>query len=184
MNQPLNGYEPLPPGDESINNLFADHYKGALRTANRILRSKEDAEDAVQTAYFLAFRHLAGFRRESSFKTWFTHIVVNCALMKLRERRREPQLAEENLLQAVGSNTPTPETLCYLAELECAHAKAITVLSKTLYDVYAQSVIFGVPRNEVAEQLGLNTNAAKSRLARARRRVEQALRPMMKRRAA
>jgi len=40
--------------EDAINELFSQHYKASLRTAYRILRSKEDSEDAVQTAYCTA----------------------------------------------------------------------------------------------------------------------------------
>ena len=54
---------------DSLNELFAEHYKASLWTALRILRSKEDSEDAVQNAYCAAFRNFHQFRGESSFKT-------------------------------------------------------------------------------------------------------------------
>ena len=79
--------------EDVINELFSQHYKASLRTAYRILRSKDDSEDAVQTAYCAAFRHLQHFRGESSFKTWITRIVVNCCLMQLRERRARLQVS-------------------------------------------------------------------------------------------
>src|SRR5713101_6403906 len=92
----------LPQGD-AINELFSQHYKVSLRTAHRILRSKEDSEDAVQTAYCAAFRHFHRFRGESSFKTWITRIVVNCCLMQLRERRAKPQVALDEIQHGLES---------------------------------------------------------------------------------
>ena len=81
MHQQPNLSETLPSQGDAINKLFAEHYKASLRTAYRILRSKEDSEDVVQTAYCAAFRHFHRFRGESSFKTWITRIVVNCCLI-------------------------------------------------------------------------------------------------------
>src|SRR5262245_23758753 len=52
MYQQPNVNETLPSQGEAINKLHAEHYEASLRTAKRILRSKEDSEDAVQTAYF------------------------------------------------------------------------------------------------------------------------------------
>jgi len=69
---------------DAINELFLPSTtKVSLRTAYRILRSKEDSEDAVQTAYCAAFRHLHHFRGESSFTTWITpNRRLNCCLMQ------------------------------------------------------------------------------------------------------
>src|SRR5262245_61085213 len=54
MYQQPNVNETLPSQGESINKLLAEHHKASLQTAKRILRSKEDSEDAVQTAYCAA----------------------------------------------------------------------------------------------------------------------------------
>jgi RNA polymerase sigma-70 factor (ECF subfamily) len=176
--------ETLPSQGDAINKLFAEHYKAFLQTARGILRSKEDSEDAVQTAYCAAFRYFHRFRGESSFKTWITRIVVNCCLMQLRDRRARPELALDDMLSVLESHAATPERLCYLGELEAAHARAASRLPKVLHDVYAQSVISGIAFPKVAAQLGLTASAAKSRLLRARRRVEHALQPVIQRRAA
>lgn len=184
MYQQTNGDETLPfPGD-TINELFAQHYKASLRTAQRILRSKEDCEDAVQTAYCAAYRKFHTFRGESSFKTWITSIVVNCCLMQLRERRARPQLALDDTLPVLESHAASPEALCYQAELRAAHTRAVSMLPKLLHDVYAESVISGIEFPKVADQLGLTAAAAKSRLFRARRRVEHALQSVIQQRAA
>ena len=52
-----------------------------MRLARGILRSEDECQDAVQTAFLSAFRHLPGFRGDSSFKTWFARIVVNQCYM-------------------------------------------------------------------------------------------------------
>jgi RNA polymerase sigma-70 factor, ECF subfamily len=173
-----------PSQGDAIDTLLAQHYKASVRTAIHILRSKEDSEDAVQTAYFAAFRRFHRFRSESSFKTWITRIVVNCCLMKLRDHRVRPHISLDYVERTLASDDVTPEDLCYLAELQAAHASAATKLPKPLHDVYAESVISEVALHTVADQMGLTTAAAKSRLFRARRRVEQALQPVVERSAA
>jgi RNA polymerase sigma-70 factor (ECF subfamily) len=180
----MNVNETLPFQGDSINDLFAQHYKASLRTAHRILRSKEDCEDAVQTAYCAAYRNLHSFRGESSFKTWITRIVVNCCLIQLRERRARPQVALDDLQAALESHAISPEALCYLRELQAAHTKAASRLPQNLKDVYAPCLLGGVAFPTVTRHLGLTENAAKSRLFRARRKIEQALQPMIQRRAA
>jgi len=176
--------EALPSQGGAINELFAQHYKASLRTAYRILRSKEDSEDAVQTAYCAGFRHLHRFRGESSFKTWITRIVVNCCLMQLRERRARPEVALDDVQSSLESRTATPETLCYFRQLQAAHTSAASKLPPDLRDVYEPCLIADIEFPTVAHQLGLTATAAKSRLFRARRKVERNLQPVVQRRAA
>lgn len=166
---------------DAVNELFSQHYKISFRTAYRILRSKEDSEDAVQTAYCAAFRHLDRFRGESSFKTWITRIVVNCCLMQLRERRARPQVALDEILPSLKSHARTPETLYYLRELQVAHTNAASTLPPNLKDVYGACSIDDIGLSTVAHHLGLTATAAKSRLFRARRKVERVLHSVIQR---
>jgi RNA polymerase sigma-70 factor (ECF subfamily) len=184
MYQQTNVNETLPFQGDAINELFAQHYKVSLRAAHRILRSKEDSEDVVQTAYCAAFRHFHEFRGESSFKTWITRIVMNCCLMHLRERRARPQVALDDIQPALASHAASPEALCYLAELQAAHMSAALRLPKVLHDVYAESVISGIAFPKVVHHLNLTPTAAKSRLFRARRKVEHSLQSVIQGRAA
>lgn len=184
MYQQASGNHILSCQGDAINELFARHYAASLRTAYRVLRSKEDAEDAVQTAYCAAFRSFNKFRGESSFKTWITRIVVNCCLIQLRERRAKPQVALDDVQSVLESFASTPEALCYLAELRAAHTKAASRLPPDLYEVYAWCVLPGVAFPKVAHRLGLTLAAAKSRLFRARRKVERSLQLGIQRRAA
>ena len=72
----------------------------------------------------------------------------------------------------------------YLRELQAAHTKAASRLPQKLKDVYAPCLIADIAFSTVAHDLGLTANAAKSRLFRARRKVEHTLQPMIQRRAA
>ena len=67
--------------------LYERHREKIYRSAFRILRNRQDAEDAVQRAFQKAFTNLRRFREDSSFSTWVTRIGINEALMLLRKRR-------------------------------------------------------------------------------------------------
>lgn len=169
---------------DAINELFSQHYEVSLRIAYGILRSKEDSEDAVQTAYCAAFRHFHRLRSESSFRTWIARIVVNCCLMQLRERRARPQVALDEVQHALQSHAVTPETRCYLRELQTAHTNAVSRLPQNLKDIYAPCLIAGIAFPTVVHDFGLTAAAAKSRLFRAREKVERVLQSVIQRRAA
>src|SRR5579871_4723119 len=105
--------------EDAITELFQHHYPASLQLARGILHHSDEAQDAVQVAYFLAFRRLEDFRGESSFKTWISRIVVNCCLLQLREARRrmnwvqlEPQRAD-----LIPSHGLTPEKAAWGREI-------------------------------------------------------------------
>jgi RNA polymerase sigma-70 factor (ECF subfamily) len=69
-----------------------------LAVARRMLRSEEDARDALQDAFLQAFRGIERFAGEARLSTWLHRIVINACLMKLRSRSRKPEQPIEELL--------------------------------------------------------------------------------------
>ena len=63
--------------------LCERHMKQVSCVTRRIIRNREDAEDAVQDCFLSAFVHLKDFDGRSRFATWLTRIAINAALMKL-----------------------------------------------------------------------------------------------------
>jgi len=49
------------------------------------MRTREDAEDALQDCLLNAFTHVKDFDQRSRFATWLTRIAINAALSKLRK---------------------------------------------------------------------------------------------------
>jgi RNA polymerase sigma-70 factor (ECF subfamily) len=169
---------------EAIAELFRRHYPSSLRLAGGILHQPEDAQDAVQTAYFLAFRRLESFRGDSSFKTWISRIVLNCCLRQLRDpaRRRMWVNLEDRIgvrgTELLASQTPNPERSTSCAEISSALSKAVARLPRALREAYLLFTVSELPLQEVATSLGLTVSATKTRLFRARAGLRSSLRPV------
>ncbi|HEX8244853.1 MAG TPA: sigma-70 family RNA polymerase sigma factor, partial [Longimicrobium sp.] len=74
-------------GDEAAyRELVREQTPALLRVTRRLLRSEDEARDAVQDAFVAAFRGLGRFRGESRLGTWLYRIAVNAALARLRAR--------------------------------------------------------------------------------------------------
>src|ERR1700738_1170045 len=67
--------------------LCERHMKQVSCVTRRIIRNREDAEDAAQECFLNAFVHLKDFDERSRFATWLTRIAINAALMKLGKTR-------------------------------------------------------------------------------------------------
>src|SRR5215831_15112810 len=79
--------QPIDNNREALDELFA-RYRGRLyQTARKVLGNSDDAEDALQDGLLSAFRNLSQFKGRSQFSTWLTRVVVNAALMRLRQIR-------------------------------------------------------------------------------------------------
>src|SRR5437870_4511450 len=74
--------------------LIHRYERKAMTLAMRMLRNREDAEDAVQDAFMRAYNGLPRFERNSTFGTWFYRILYNGCCTKLRSRGGEVETSE------------------------------------------------------------------------------------------
>ncbi len=68
--------------------LVARHQRRAARIAYHYLRDAAEADEAVQDAFVKAYQHLASFREELPFDVWFTRILINGCLDRIKARTR------------------------------------------------------------------------------------------------
>ncbi len=156
-----------------------------LAVARRLLRSEEDARDAVQDAFISAFRAIDRFEGGSRLSTWLHRIVVNAALMKLRSQQRKPDTSIEDLLPRFledGHFAEPPAEWQQSADqaLERRETRelvrqAIDGLPENYRTVLLLRDIEGLDTAETAEALGVTANAVKIRLHRARQALRQQL---------
>src|SRR5919206_2999990 len=66
----------------------ARHQRRASRIAYHYLRDAAEADEAVQDAFVKAYAHLASFREELPFDVWFTRILINGCLDRIKARTR------------------------------------------------------------------------------------------------
>jgi RNA polymerase sigma-70 factor, ECF subfamily len=172
-------------GDQAaIAELFERHYASSLCVARRILRSEEESQDAVQSAYLSAFRHLHRFRGDAAFKTWIGRIVTNHCLMRLRQPWFRIHRVDLDSLTANGESSmlaspaPNPENVTFRREIATALADATARLPQRLCEVFRLYAVSGLTVREVAAATGLTLPAAKARLFRAHKRMRVHLQPV------
>lgn len=154
----------------------------SLKLAYSILRDREEAEDQVQNASFKAWQHVGKFQQEARFSTWFTRIVVNQCLMRLRKVKRTPVVAIEAswpgedrpMLEPVDQRVNAENSLGR-EELKVVLAKEIGRIPPLFRTVLLLRDVQGMPIPEVAANLGISVPAVKSRLLRARAELRERL---------
>lgn len=84
--------------------LVRRHLPRGYRIAWRVLRHREDAEDAVQDAFLRALERIEQCDPDRSFGPWFFRIVATTAINKQRsaKRRETEELSEREVSEAVG----------------------------------------------------------------------------------
>jgi RNA polymerase sigma-70 factor (ECF subfamily) len=147
----------------------------------RLLGDEQDALDATQETMIAIARGITTFDARSSFSTWAYRIATNASLDELRRRRRrpatetkepEPALRDRSLMQAgharadqVGDTVSARVTLDQALKLVSEEHRTAVVLRDMLDLEYA----------EIAEVLRVPVGTVRSRIARGRAALAQAL---------
>jgi len=157
------------------------HEAYVYRTCLAITGNAEDAEDAMQGAFFKAYRHLIQFRGEARFTTWLTRIAVNEALQQLRKHKTTvalDELVETDeawMPRQLKGWHPNPEQLYSAEEMRQIVEEAIWALPVPYRTVFVLRDVCDQTTTETAEILNLSIPAVKSRLLRARLMVRESL---------
>ncbi len=156
--------------------LCERHMKQVSCVTRRIMRNREDAEDALQDCLLNAFVHVKDFDERSRFATWLTRIAINAALIKLRKNRRvrevpidEPNPSSEPVAQREFRYVaPDPEESCSLRERKRIVKSAISGLRPRARNIVELIHLQEHSIRETAQILGISTAAVKSRIFHAR----------------
>lgn len=148
----------------------------------RIVRDRDVAEDAVQEAFFSAYRNLDSFSG-SSFRAWLTRIAINAARDILRKRKRRPSEPypewEDDSWQPPAPSSEGPEQVTLVSHQRAALARAMEGITGdqraaiVLYDVH------GYDYGEIAAMTGVSVGTVKSRIHRGRLALREQLGPEM-----
>ena len=162
-------------------------YNGKLfRVARAILRDDTEAEDALQDAYLAAYRHSGEFRGDSQVSTWLTRIVVNHALMRLRQQKREGVVVsigqeqrgesdERPLDNVADRQSESPSAATLRAEIRRVLERRIDELPVTFRTVFVMREVEEMTVQETADCLSIPAATVRTRLFRARALLRQAL---------
>lgn len=168
----------------AFGDLVLLHERVVVRTALAALGRQDDAEDAAQEAFVLAWRHLPRFRGEASFRTWLLTIVWRQALAKRRTRQRwwqrfVPTSGDGNCGEQSGAHLaslePGPEQQAVGRSETRQLTAAISALSPKLRDTLLLAASGEHTYEDIGRMLGVATGTVKWRVAEARRLLALAI---------
>jgi RNA polymerase sigma-70 factor (ECF subfamily) len=157
--------------------IMRRHNARVFRTARAILRDADEAEDVMQEAYVRAYEHIGDFDGRARFSTWLTKIAVHEALARLRRRGRfepiESEQQEEQLMSTKAS--VSPDAQASNGEMRVVLEKAIDALPDDFRAVFVLRAVEELSGAETAACLGIPEETVKTRLHRARTRLQEAI---------
>ena len=159
-------------GDEvAFARLVAEHHAAMARVAYVIVGDVEQARDAVQSAWSIAWRRLHTLRDPGQVRAWLVAIAANEARHAVRRARRTTIVDISQALDRHGSSDPAD--LISLVDLE----RALRRLGPDDRALIALRFVAGLDSAEIAVQLGISASGVRSRLARLLDRLRADLEP-------
>ena len=143
-----------------------DRYSRAMYSAAyRITSDFDIANDVLQEAFVKIFRHLAGFRRESTLGAWIKTIVVRTALSRMRKEIR---------MEALEDHHQQDQIVDWGHHLDADYLeKAIQALPAGYRSVFVMVEVEGYSHKEVAEMLDISVGTSKSQLFYAKKKLRK-----------
>jgi RNA polymerase sigma-70 factor (ECF subfamily) len=167
---------------EAFGDLVTMHQRIVYRTALAALGTREDAEDATQEAFVIAWQKLSGFRGEALFRTWLLTIVWRKALDRRRQRRLWWNRTQSGTMPALvdpldraQDDAPSPERAAVSRDMADRVRHEIVQLSPKLKDTLLLATSGEHTYEEIATLLGVPLGTVKWRVAEARRLVLERL---------
>lgn len=159
--------------------LFTRFRTRIHRTAMKILKEEQAAQDATQETFMNIFRAADKFRGDSKVGTWINRITVNVCLEIIRKNKKHSKRVETDVADDVklpDLKTATPFETMRQVEVRRRVQSAMQRLGVKHYHVVRLHDLEGFTIREIGEKLGVAEGTVKSRLFYGREDLKRLLR--------
>jgi RNA polymerase sigma factor (sigma-70 family) len=154
---------------------LVEHFsRYAFTIAMKVLNNRPDAEEAAQDAFIKAFHYLKSFNREARFSTWLYRIVFNTAVSYKRKNKHVMSSLEFHDQPGEAENTLEKDDKQAYILKAMGQLNEADRLALQLYYIKEFSM------EEVADLMGQNLNTLKVRIHRARQRMADEMKKILK----
>ncbi|MGV8845716.1 MAG: RNA polymerase sigma factor SigE [Tessaracoccus sp.] len=154
--------------------LVSDHTAQVYRLAYRLTGNKFDAEDLTQDVFVRVFKSIHAFK-PGTLEGWLHRITTNLFLDGARRRQRIRMDALSIAPEHVWGSATGPEDLHLDGELDSDVAHALDALNPEQRVAVVLCDIEGLSYEEISEVLDIKLGTVRSRIARGRAQLRQAL---------
>jgi RNA polymerase sigma factor (sigma-70 family) len=159
----------------SFEEAVLPHLRAAYNLAHWLTRNETDAEDVVQEAYLRAFKHFGRFRGGDGLP-WLLAIVRNTAYTWMQHNRSpELMIHLDDELHEIESKDLNPEALLLQSANTQMVRRTLEELPIEFREVVVLRELEGLSYKQIADVAEIPLGTVMSRLARARKRLQQGL---------
>jgi len=156
---------------DAFNDLVVVYQDMLFALVVRMVPDRDQASDAVQEAFFSAYRNMEGFRG-GSVRSWLSRIAINAAMDAQRLKKRRPAdpypELEDDTWQPPADASADPVTSSLTAERHHALNGALAQITNDQRTAIVLYDVEGYDYAEIAELTAVSVGTVKSRIHRGR----------------
>ena len=175
---------------EAMEFLVKKHQRSVSSLLYQLAPDWGDTSDLSQEVFIRVYRGIHSLRNPKTFRSWLNQIVVNLFYDELRRRpRRLPTISidapiesdngESDLVREIPDVSLKPDERSLVQELDQVIKKAMAQLPEQFRTAIVLRELQGLSYEEIAEAIGCELGTVKSRIARARGRLQEVLAPYL-----
>lgn len=175
---------------EAFQELVRRYQKNVFALLYQLAPEWKDLNDLSQEVFIRVFRGIHNLRNPKIFKSWLNQIVLNLFYDELRKRPRrlktisidqsfEDENSESEFIREVKDPGLKPDEIIINNETKEAIKKAMAQLPEQFRTAIVLRELQGLQYEEIAELLGCALGTVKSRIWRARERLQEILEPVL-----
>ena len=175
---------------EAMECLVRKHQRSVASLLYQLAPDWGDTSDLSQEVFIRVYRGINSLRNPRTFRSWLNQIVVNLFYDELRRRpRRLPTISidapiesdngESDLVREIPDASLKPDERSLIQELDQVIKKAMAQLPEQFRTAIVLRELQGLSYEEIAEAIGCELGTVKSRIARARGRLQEVLAPYL-----
>jgi RNA polymerase sigma-70 factor (ECF subfamily) len=170
-------------GEVKLFEILIRRYNSFLYKIGRTYRyNHQDTEDLMQDAYINAFFNLKKFENRSSFKTWFTRIMLNLCYQKKQKLSFKNEIVgndfQNEKSKIMFHQSTNNEKITVNKELGRVLENAIQEIPEDYRIVFSLRELNGLSVAETAEALDITESNVKVRLNRAKTMLQKEIKKM------
>jgi RNA polymerase sigma-70 factor (ECF subfamily) len=176
-------------GERALEELVIRHQRQVFAALYHLAPERNDLADLTQEVLLRMCRAIGSLRNPKTFKYWLNRIITNLFYDTLRKKTRQIQPSsldvalggdnEQGPTRDIPDNTARPDDLSMGSELDQKIHDAINALPEHFRTVVVLREIQGLSYDEIADLTNTQLGTVKSRLARARSRLQETLKPYL-----
>lgn len=167
---------------DAFEQLVLSYEKPIYNLCLRMCGNSDDAMDLTQETFLKAWRNLGAFRSDAAFSTWLYRLCSNVCIDHLRREGKrkviplhtEDDDGEERTMD-VADPAPGPQERLEAADQRQQVADALQSLEPEYREALTLRVIHDMSYADIADVLQVREGTVKSRIARAREKMRQAM---------